>query len=388
MERLSPYRLPLVLVSALAGLTFIVGCAAGDPNIAGARMEMRTGDYQRALELTEAALEADPNNAQAYMVRGDIYLAMADGATQEERRTEYTRNMMEAYQRAQQLDPSDQLLEVKLMQAYGQQMNMGAAAFGEGAEDPVRYRDAASAFERAAVIKPDSATAHLYHGLATLAAGETAAAAEPLRRAIDLDSDAPEAYLYLGRIYLAEDRADDAITVLEEARQRFPEDEEIGTELLNTYGRTGQIDRAINAYGDVVAASPDDPILRYNYGSFLLQAQRYDEAVEQLERAVELDPAAANAHYNLGAAFMNQAVQYNEELSELDESTPEGARVQAQRDAMLTKAIGPLEQARELFVARGEEADDVCRSLFRAYAQLRMNDEAREAAACAGIELD
>jgi tetratricopeptide (TPR) repeat protein len=379
---------PLTLLATVVGLTFILGCAAADPNIAGARMELRAGDFQRALELTDAAIQTDPQNADAYVVRGDIYLAMSEQAATHDERADAVRNMMESYRRAQQLDPANQLLEVRLLQAYGQEMNRGAAAFGEGADDQTQYVRAAAAFERASLIMPDSATAHLYQGLATLAGGETEAAAAPLREAINLGTDAPEAYLYLGRIYLATDRADDAITVLEEARRQFPDNDEIETELLNTYGRTGQIDRAIDAYGRVVEGSPDDPVLRYNYGSFLLQAQRYEDAVEQLERAVELDPTAGNAYYNLGAAYMNQAVEANEQLSDLDPTTPEGAQVQARRDALLGQALGPLEQAREIFTAEGEDASDVCRSLFRAYAQLRMNDEAREAAACAGIELD
>jgi len=387
MDRFAISHLPLLLAALVLGLTALNGCAAGDPNIAGARMELRNADYQRALELTDQAIAANPDNAEAYEVRGDIFMAMAEAGTDQER-PERLASMRAAYERALEIEPDRGLVELKLLQAYGAQMNRGAAAYEEGAQDPLRYLNAAEAFASAAAVMPDSTDAYLYKGLALIQAGETSRAISPLEEAVQRDIDQPEAYFFLGQLYLTEDRADDAITVLETARDRFPENREIETELLNVYARTGQVDRAIAAYGAAVREHPEDAVLRYNYGSFLLQAQQYDDAATHLRRATELDPDAANAFYNLGAAYMNQAVELNEELAEMDHTRPEAGQLQAERDALLQQAVDPLERARVLMSAEGEDVVDVCRSLFRAYALLRMDSEARDAAACAGIELD
>lgn len=388
MDRLPLPRIPLLLATLMIGLTVLSGCAAGDPNISGARQAMSAGDFDRALGLTETALQEDPDNAQIYHLRGDIYLAMAERASGDQRGA-YVEAMVAEYARARELNPADGLVEVKLLQAYNDAMQRGATHYGEGTQDPSAFGRAARAFQQAGAIMPDSAIAHLYHGISYLQTGDTDAAAQPLQAAVDAGTEEPEAYVYLGQIYLSQDRADDAITVLENARTRFPENAAVQSELLNAYARTGQTERALTAYAQAVDDQPDDAIIRYNYGSFLLQAGRYDEAIEHLTRATELDPERGDAYYNLGAAYMNQAVALRDEWAELDDqTTPEAQQLQTRRDDLLRDAVGPLERARTIFASDGIDPAEVCNSLFQAYALLRMDAEARDAAQCAGIDLD
>jgi tetratricopeptide (TPR) repeat protein len=382
------FRFPLLLSATVLGAALIAGCAASDPNVEGARLQLRNGDFNRVIELTDRAIEADPTNVDAHYLRGEGFRGLAEQTTDEAERSRHYEQMATSFARANELDPTRGAVQLAMIQAYGQEMNRGAAAFRDGAENPQSYRTAAQAFANAARVMPDSTDAYLYQGLALLSAGETAGAADPLRAAIDRGARAPEAYLYLGRIYLSEDRADDAIAVLEQAHQIHPDDSEIETELLNTYARTGQSDRALTAYEAAVQRTPDDAVLRYNYGSFLLQAGRYDEATQQLTRATELDVDNANAYYNLGAAYINQAVEYNQQLADISPTDPEATQIQARRDALLAQAVDPLERARALLTAQGIDATDVCQSLFRAYAQLRRNQEAQSAAECAGIDLN
>lgn len=385
MKRFSLPYLPAFLTALLVVMT---GCGAADPNIAGAERELRAGDYARVIELTDAAIADNPDNAQAHFLRGEAFRLQAHQQTDPAARERSFENMAQAYERARTLEPGNQIFQLNLMQAYGEEMNRGAEAFRAGAEDDAQYHRAADAFATAGRIMPDSADAPLNRGFSLLAAGEIEAAADPLQRAINLNADSPDAYLYLGRIYLSQDRADDAIVVLEQARERYPEDEEIGTELLNTYARTGQIDRALDAYAASVAENPDDAVLRYNYGSFLLQAERYDEAVQHLERATQLAPEDPNAYYNLGAAYINQAVEVNQRLADLDTNDPQFQTLEQRRNTYLRHSVEPLERARQLLAAEGEDVTEVCQSLFRAYAQLRMNEEAQAAAECAGIDLN
>jgi tetratricopeptide (TPR) repeat protein len=378
-----PGALALALVFVL-----LQGCAAGDPALAGAERELRQGDYQRALELTDQALEVEPTNAQAHLVRAEAYRGLSRQAAADADRERYAENARASYTRVRELGADEGRVLFGLLTAYGEAMNYAGQAFQQGAEDPQAYRRAAYSFAVASAIMPDSAQAYLGHGIALLGAGETTAAAPPLRRAVDLGTQVPEAYLYLGRIYLAEDRANDAITVLEQGRERFPDNPEIESELLNVYVHTGQTDRARAAYADAVVTSPQDPLLRYNYGTVLLQMRQYDEASTQLRRAVELDPDYASAYFNLGAVYINQAAAVEERLADLDVDDAQYATVRAERDEFYRQAVEPLERARTLLTAQGEDVRSVCETLFRAYAQLRMNQEARAAAACAGIELD
>ena len=387
-----PLRSPLLL--AFAALAFIVAGADGcgsDPNVTGARLELRNQDYDRVLELTGAAIEADPANAEAYFLRGEAYRLKAENETDAAARSALLAEMAQAYGEAEANGYDAAELTNRRQVAWGTEMNFGARAFRAAAENPDAYEDAVTSFSNATVVLPDSAAGFLNQGLALLAVGRTSDAAEPLQMALDRGSESPEAYIYLGRIYLQEDRADDALTTLERGQELFPDNEEIQTEILNAYVRAGQTDRAIDAYDARIAASPDDPLYRYNYGSLLLQAERYEEAVEQLTRATELEPGNANAHYNLGAAYQNQAADVNEQISELEDSDAPQAEVDAalaRRTELLNEAKPHLEEARRLTEAEGQDAADICRALLQVYAATGEIEKAEEAAECAGEDLN
>src|SRR5690606_9759921 len=138
---------------------------------------------------------------------------------------------------------------------------------------------------------------------------------------------------------------------LERGQELFPNNDEIQVEILNAYVRAGQVDRAIEAYDARIAADPNDPLYRYNYGSLLLQAERFDEAIEQLSRAIELDPQNANAFYNLGAAYQNQAASFNEQIGALEDRGASQAEADAaihRRNDLLRQALPLREPARSL----------------------------------------
>lgn len=395
MDRLHRTSPPRPLLLGLVTLGFImagaIGCAGSDPNVTGARLELRNQDYDRVLELTAAAIEADPENAEAYFLRGEAYRLQAESEADAAVRSELLSEMAQAYDRAEELGYVAEDVTNRRQVAWGTEMNFGARAFRAAAENPDAYEDAVTSFSNATVVLPDSAAGFLNQGLALLAVGRTSDAAEPLQMALDRGSDSPEAYIYLGRIYLQEDRADDALTTLERGQEMFPDNDEIQTEILNAYVRAGQIDRAIDAYDARIAANPDDPLYRYNYGSLLLQSERYEEAVEHLARAAELDPTNANAHYNLGAAFQNQAADLQDEIETLEDNRAPQAEVDAaiaRRTELLNQAKPHLEEARRLTEAEGEDAADICRALLQVYAATGDIPKAEEAAECAGEDLN
>ncbi|MEP0549052.1 MAG: tetratricopeptide repeat protein [Rhodothermales bacterium] len=393
LSRMPAVRLPFAL--GLLALAFLVAGAdscGSDPNVTGAKLEMKNQDYDRVLELTAAAIEADPDNEEAYFIRGEAYRMKAEAMDDASQRADLLAEMTQAYNRSLELGHAPAEIENRLQVAWGAEMNYGARAFRRAAEDPSAYDEAAASFNNATVILPDSSAGFLNQGLAYLAAGNSADAAVPLQMAIDKGANSAEAYIYLGRIYLSsEDRAADALGVLEQGQAAFPDNEELQTEILNAYVRAGQTDRAIDAYNARIAADPENPLYRYNYGSLLLQAERYDEAAEQLMVATELDAQNANAFYNLGAAYQNKAASFNKRVGELEDAGASQAEVDAaiaERTSLLGQAMPNLERARALTEAAGEDSADICRALFQVYAALGQGEKAQEAAECAGLDLN
>jgi tetratricopeptide (TPR) repeat protein len=165
---------------------------------------------------------------------------------------------------------------------------------------------------------------------------------------------------------------------------------------LNALNQIGDTERAMSAYQQQIEKNPNDATYRYNYGSLLLNADRYDDAAEQLQKAVELDPNDPKKHYNLGAAYLNKGVALQDSLVSLRDSVlakdrnpteEERQQIKALDDQRLeyfNNAIPPLEQAREMSGADGRYRQSACSALFQAYVQTEQMEKAQGVKECAG----
>ena len=171
---------------------------------------------------------------------------------------------------------------------------------------------------------------------------------------------------------------------------------ELQNQRLNALNSTGNTERAMQAYQEQIEQDPDDATYRYNYGSLLLNADRYDEAAEQLARAVELDPDDPKKQYNLGAAYLNKGVALQDSLVSLrdsltakeqpltDEERKMVRELDEQRRGLFKDAIPPLERARQLSGPSGQYRQNACSALFQAYVQTEQTEKAEEVKECAG----
>ncbi len=389
------------------GLFLVLGGPGGcssDPNIEGAKLDLRNKDYARALENVEKALQRNPQNAEAYELKGRIILDILSNQQNldPEARQDTVRAMVAAFQKAVELDPK--LRESVLNQlrfAYVREFQNGVNAFNRGREDSTYYLHAASYFENATIIQPDSAGAYVNQAFSLLNAGKQAESIAPLETAVVKGETSKDTYLILADLYRLQQQPEKALSVLEKARALYPDDPEVQSQLLNAYVQAGKVEEAMNVYKEAVEKEPDNKLYRYNYGSLLLEAGRYDEAIEHLKKATELDPEYANAFYNLGAAYINKAVDVNEKAIALDDSLRTNrsrlareqqqqleeqiARLIEERRQLFAQAIPPLERARALIEVRGENVQPICRALFQAYVQTDQTEKAKEVEACAGL---
>ena len=70
--------------------------------------------------------------------------------------------------------------------------------------------------------------------------------------------------------------------------------------LAGSLFEAGRHAEAAQAYAVLLAEEPDDAALRASYGGVLGALGRYDEALEQLDKAIELEPLNAEAYHNRG----------------------------------------------------------------------------------------
>lgn len=396
MKRFSTFLALFVGVMMLTGAN---GCSS-DPNVEGAKLDLRNKDYDRALENLETALAANPDNAEALKLKGDVLSAKAETVRDADEHSAMVDEMIAAYSRASELG-----LDVsrEMTMAYFKEFDMGGKAFNRGRDNSEEYTAAAAFFANASKIYPDSTGPYVNRAYSLINAGETAMAIEPFESAVEMGDDDPQTYIFLADLYRQNDRASDAVLLLEKAGTMFPDNIDIQAQLLNAYQASGQTDRAMAKYEEAVNQDPNNKLYQYNYGSMLLQEEMYDKAVVHLTKATELDPEYSNAYYNLGAAYINQAVSYSEQINAIDDELRENRDNMSDADisakeaemeslgearlASFSNAVGPLERAKALTEAgEGQDLTGICQALFSAYVQTNQEDKAKSVQECAGYE--
>ncbi len=391
--------LTLLTVFVLMGAS----TCSSDPNVEGAKLDLRNKDYDRALENLETALQRNPDNAEALDLKGQVLQDQLASVNDPEQHRAMLNEMVESYRRAIELDPSlSETTTQRLRIAYYNEFQKGLDAFQAGNQDEEQYDVAYEYFRNASFVFPDSSDAYANQAYALLNAGRQEEATSALELAMNAGDDSEDTYVYLGDLYRTQGRHDDAIELIQEGLDKYPTNEQLWSILLNEYVATGQLDQAMDRYSQLVEQAPDNKLYRFNYGTLLLNAERYDEAVSQLQRAIELDPEYPNAQYNLAAAYVNKAVDLSERIGEVDdqlraerdqlsdsEITQREQQIEEMaedRRQLFYQAIPPLEKALQLYQDAGESATDVCQTLFTAYVQTQQNDKAETVAECAGYE--
>ncbi|MGB3541392.1 tetratricopeptide repeat protein [Rubrivirga sp.] len=383
-------RSRLLTVSLSLVVALLVGGADGcssDPNVEGAKLDLNNRDYDRALENLDTALETDPQNVEALLLRVEVLRQQYENTPGAQPKQAFLdanfADMVATVGRAEAAAPEDPDVDNAALSVWALAVNAG--------NDIVRTPDADALaavpyFEQSTVLMPDSTQGYLGLGLAYLRAGDASLAVAPLERGIAVNDNDPLLAYYYGRSLVLAERSSEAVTFLEGAQAQFPGDEDIQTMLLNAYTQSGRTEDAVERYAEAAERDPSNPTIAYNYGALLLQVERYDEAIGQLTRATELAPDNSDAFYNLGAAFQNRAASFNEEANETEDTDAANALI-GQRDENLEASLPPLMQARTLAAGTESEAG-VCDALFRVYTQLGRVDDAEGVSECAGFSMD
>lgn len=108
----------------------------------------------------------------------------------------------------------------------------------------------------------------------------------------DLSPD--NAHLQLSRLYLSQSRDDQAVNAARVAYAMNPDSNENARNLINILRATSDRETELRIYSQLFKG-PVSPVLMIGYGSSLVRAGRYAEAVEHLSRYTRLDPSNASA---------------------------------------------------------------------------------------------
>jgi len=178
-------------------------------------------------------------------------------------------------------------------------------------------------------------------------------------------------YISLIDIYTNQKNNAELAHVIQEARKKFPNNENFRNAELNLYISSGNSEGLLKKLEEAVAADPANADLYFNLGNAyngvafpkdqqgndLPRPGNYADVIAKAETAYQNALKYGNNKpeyaYNLGVLYYNQAIEFNKKMGEVlgnkstlnaaDEKVYNGYK--AQRDAMFQKAIPYMEQA-------------------------------------------
>ncbi len=422
-------------------MMFLVWSCAGDPNIESARLALVQQDFQEVIRAADAAIQANPENGDGYYYKGVAYASMAGDKPADQRVEDYEqarRYLLEARERyqAQEVTSTEaQNLNDIIIETWGYEHNMGVQPLSDdiisSPEDSLRQ--SRHHFTNATTINPDSVLSFNLLAEVNFALGNNEEA-EAITRRIIYDMEMGDLYNYyrLAFFMIENQRDEEAIELLLEARDLYPDEIEIVQEIANAYLRGGKTDEALEVVQELIERDPANPQYRLVYSTQVYQMvqdlddqvrilhdeiydmsreirqkarepganqQEIEAMIEEMEEkqaeanelisesfrfsdiakeelllALESDPDNADIHSTLGIVYQNRGALMQDKRN-MTEDMDEADEFDRQAREYLQKSIPHYEKAAEL------EPDnlDHWRSLFRVYTNLGMTEEAERA---------
>lgn len=159
-----------------------------------------------------------------------------------------------------------------------------------------------------------------------------------------------------------------AVNALETAREMDHRDKETLNLLLRAYVESDRISEATKVFRSAVEDEPDNKLNRYVLGVLLRTMGKYQEAIDEFQKAYELDPNYSDALFDLGATYYNWGVEILRAAEDKGIQTTE-------HKSMFKKALPYMEKVVE---AKSDDAS-MWETLGTIYAQLDMQEEAIKA---------
>jgi len=373
----------IVVGILLLGIVF-AGFQCSSTELTSAKLYIQQKNWDKALEVLEEEVQKNPKSDEGYYLMGTVYSEL-----------DKTDDMIKAFDQSLAISNkfADKIHEFKAYQ-WANNYNRGVSLFQRGnkttdKDSSKMFIDMAiDAYKMAIKLEPDTAETYRNLAFAYLTIGKTDESVEPLQKLIDL-KQAEEGYQYLGEVYYtlgankmvdfkndgnkedsikAVEYYNKGISILEEGLQKFPENTEMLNYKTNAYIGANRIDEALNSAKAQVEKQPDNAVYHYNYGVLLLNVENYEQAEQQLFKAVEIDPNYENAIYNLGVTYVKWGTAMNKEAEAKGQISEEYKQ-------KYQKALPYLEKV----VEKDPKNAQIWELLGKVYSVLGMTDDANNA---------
>ena len=433
--------LPLLIITLIAGLFY--GCGSSNPHVRDAKSGIEDQNYEAALQAAEESIQNYPQDPTGYYYKG-VALGEIAGTKEPAERQKYYEEMNEAFEQAREvaqetektpgeIERIDAFKNVLWRTEHNKSIEYAANdSVKQVTENPLKL--AISHLQNATTVIPDSVLSWDVLSQVYYMDNNVEAAAKTMEIAIQKkDSLTAEDYLRLSGYYRLNEQPEEAVGVLEKAREKFPQNEQIVQNLADAYTSTGETEKSIAVVEELIKQDPENPQYHLVLGTQIYQSvlqmnetikENYDEifdleqkarsasgsekqkieqqvgkleeesqelqsrideltekATEEIQTVIKYRPNDDVAYNTLGIIYQNKAAALFEERNREVTDNQRASELDSQAREVLRQSLSYYEKAAEI----NPENQNYWKSLFEIYTNLGMDKQAMEAMKKAGL---
>jgi tetratricopeptide (TPR) repeat protein len=261
--------------------------------------------------------------------------------------------------------------------------DLGANSYNESDFEDA-YINFKKAYDAAATVGGKDNSALLNAAISAMKIERYNESIEMLQQMLANGVEEPSVYQNLAISYRGAGDNDKMIEIIMVAREKFPDDENIMNEMINSYLTVHREDEIIDQILEMAEKNTDKPvyyfILGTIYGNKESKLYNMDTALGYYDKAIQVDPDYVNAYINAGNVLIDKAQEMYFESESLDPSSYKNMDayfkasddIKAEAQKYDARALPYIERTNELM----PHEPAVIQVLKGIYVRLNMNDKA------------
>ena len=316
-------RIVILLVFVLS----VSGAFAQKGKVTSAQNMKDAGKLEKAVQIIELTIDpANPKSQKTipwpktWEVRGEIYQAVYE--SKDEKAKQLSDDPLgiafESYKKALELDTkgkSAKSIKIKLTLLTNDLTNQAVEAFQAGDFDKaLNSFETILAIQDIDVVKKDNPnavdTVIIFNtGLAASNAKKYDKAINYYKEAAKYGYNGARTWLAIANAYQQKGDTLGSLDVLKEAFQKYPEDNDVVTSMIQIYMQMDKSDEALKYLELAIKQDPTNVTYYFAQGALYEKILNEEKAIESYKQAIEVDPTFFNAYYNLGTLYYNKGVK-------------------------------------------------------------------------------
>jgi tetratricopeptide (TPR) repeat protein len=364
----------------IAAVSISIGAMSQKGKVTSALSYIDQGILDKAKESIDAALvnESSMNWFNTYFAKGKLCQATFESENPKFKAF-YPDPLAEAYasyEKAMELDPKGSIKKKIITGSIYNSLAVNLYAQGSSRFEAKDYEGALKSFERQIVITEGDNyvglvdTGMYYNaGLAAVNSAKYNEAIKYFNKCAEMKYLGIKPYFEIYASYLGLGDTVKAESILKNLTTIFPEDKDIYLQLIDLYIKSNKNEEALKYLKVAKETDPSNYRLFFAAGIIYLNQSRYDEAITELIKSIEIKGDLFDTQYGLGAAYINKAADMFVKANEIMDVKKYSDAID-QANVVYAKALPHMEKANEF------KPDDIdtMRRLMELYYRLKAKD--------------